>query len=860
MILARLIPALLVLALVACTPPETDGNNSETIPHDSANPDDTGDSGDSGSDETGDTAVEAGKWDWLEGVWTAEITQTSPYESVSISALRVTVDGDTITAKSANRPYTVTVSEDPYSVLFHGRTEGWYQNSSMAYTADFVFGSPPENDIMSGAFIGKYESFNADKVTTYSSDYEGTAVWGKVTRIDETQTNGFTLLGAAPQVDNGTFNDYHLSVNVRVQGDYAYVAHFIDGLWIYDVSDPAAITKVAALAPTDYGIWNDVKLYNSGDSLYALMASNSEGMVIVDVTDPLNPEKVAVSPSVLSSVHTLAVDGNYAYLATTDYETGGLAIVDLTDPRAPVDAGRWYASEADGSIVHDLYVKEGVAYLCAWDAGLVLVDVNDPSAPQMMGQARYDRASTTSHSVWVTESAGRKIAVEGGEDWDTHLRIIDVDPESAEFLDVIGELKLPEQVSIHNIMGASDTTALVSWYQYGIRLVDLADPTNPTITGWANTWDENDPRNANNFFEGAVGIDLVDDRVYVADIWNDLLVYEVDPGAVTEFPPAPVPPAPPVVVETQIAQTVDNADIEFVKVSELAGSATLASDGDDWIALAGEASYYTSNDGISVCDIEVALLGTPSTNTCVGCEFAFAIDATVTRDESTEACESNGASTFIEDDTHFDIELKYVDVVWGYYTDALVIAYDYYEESNYQYYNLISYTDSYYGGPSVYGSFEWTDNLISWSKARSWTERDFTAYTDFCYTEKPGAPLVAAVSGGQSGTSTLACDRSTTDVWTFVATEGSTAHISLDTVAADSAIDLAFSLTGPDGCQVGIADDNFECSYAPESFGCPGASFSELSAGTYSVMVISHGSCTGTEGAYEWNVLLTEPG
>ena len=115
----------------------------------------------------------------------------------------------------------------------------------------------------------------------------------------------------------------------------------------------------------------------------------------------------------------------------------------------------------------DLYVENGVVYLCYWAAGLVVVDTR-PATPVLVG-SYADYARRTTHSVWVTTTTGgRKIAVLGDEDYTAHLRIIDVDPESPAFMTRIGELELREQISVHNIMAFGDT-AYVAWYQDGVR-------------------------------------------------------------------------------------------------------------------------------------------------------------------------------------------------------------------------------------------------------------------------------------------------------------------------------------------------------------------------------------------------------
>jgi hypothetical protein len=343
----------------------------------------------------------------------------------------------------------------------------------------------------------------------------------------ESDAEGLSLVGELGFPDGAAY----ISVNVRVQDGLAYVARYNDGLRIADVSDPAhPVARGRAPTTTPSEIWNDVKLVTAGDRRYALMASNERGVVVVDVTNPDAPTTATVFPdparyqAVEVNVHTLAVetrDGHvYAHLANVT--TSGLETWDVTEPTQPVFVSEYIDPAVATNpevFVHDLSVEDGVVYLCYWAGGLVVVDTK-PAVPVVLG-AYDDYTRRTTHSVWTTTAGGRKIAVIGDEDYGAHLRVIDVDPLSATFMTKLGELPLREHISVHNIMAFGDT-AYVAWYQDGVRLVDLSDPTAPTFSGHFNTWDGP----GDSFFEGAVGldVDLAAQLVYVADAERGLLV------------------------------------------------------------------------------------------------------------------------------------------------------------------------------------------------------------------------------------------------------------------------------------------------------------------------------------------------
>lgn len=63
--------------------------------------------------------------------------------------------------------------------------------------------------------------------------------------------------------------------------------------------------------------------------------------------------------------------------------------------------------------------------------------------------------------------------------------------------------------------------AYIAYYQDGVRIVDLSDVTQPREVAYYNTWEPTAPGDP---FEGAVGISVVDDLIYVADFNRGLFI------------------------------------------------------------------------------------------------------------------------------------------------------------------------------------------------------------------------------------------------------------------------------------------------------------------------------------------------
>src|SRR5687768_2756726 len=189
-------------------------------------------------------------------------------------------------------------------------------------------------------------------------------------RHDPKVSEGLTLVGQL----NGEAWEDGFTFNVRVVGNTAYLVR-IDGLYIIDVTDPANPTELGHYRRTGDGYSNDVKIVDAaGGKRYAIIADFPSD--VVDVTNPAQPTLSAQIPEEAHTLFTETRGGKtYAYFGNYD---GTTPVFDVTNPAAPVRLGRYVTG---GSYVHDLSVKDGIAYLNAWEAGLLMVDFTTPATP-----------------------------------------------------------------------------------------------------------------------------------------------------------------------------------------------------------------------------------------------------------------------------------------------------------------------------------------------------------------------------------------------------------------------------------------------------------------------------------------------
>lgn len=465
--------------------------------------------------------------------------------------LRLTFDGSVTTSRSMR----IDETADGYRVVFLGNetTTHSYEGSvvSILWSEDRDDGTTRTRELrmeqvdcastVTGIYEGCTLGMDANGQPTREC-VPATVEGAKVEPLDEPVADKMTLLaeyGGSPSTGPWA-QDGDITVNVRVRDNIAYLAHF-DGLRIVDFSDMSnprerGFLPFPSMNSSDY--FNDVKIVDGPDStVYALMASDDLGVLVVNITDPDNPIEVTAFPDPdltpgdeVPGVHTLFVEGTRAYLAFTG--AGSLLIFDITNPAEPQHIGGYTHPrlEEAGGYLHDLYVKDGRAYLNYWNLGMTIIDtMEDPQNPTLVGEY-VNYGGNTSHSNWVTRVGDRTISVHGDEEYGAHARIVDVDPNSETFLATLSEYQTRPQVSIHNIL-VHENLAFVTYYQDGLRVLDVSDPANPVKIAHYHSWPGPEPGYGYSFYEGAIGVDYdpATGLIYLADTHRGILVLTLDP-------------------------------------------------------------------------------------------------------------------------------------------------------------------------------------------------------------------------------------------------------------------------------------------------------------------------------------------
>jgi hypothetical protein len=276
---------------------------------------------------------------------------------------------------------------------------------------------------------------------------------------------------------------------------YLYVARHLEGIRIYDLSNPAAPVLLAVQST----LGNPYGIYQYGNYLYV---ANFNNLQLIDVTDPANPVLAGQCP-LTGYACAVQVVGNYAYMGTFN---DGLQIVDVSDPNDPFMLGDLDLANP----CYDIHVIGDYAYIANNTAGISIVDISDPMDPNFVGsiatggtsfEMRVDGdyayiadgdygmhvldisnpISPAAAAEYVTVGTANALFKAG------NLLYISENNNGLEIVD-ISDLSSIAPVGYYNPKGAinvtvNDNIAYVSSASYGFSVVDISNRANPNVIG-----------------------------------------------------------------------------------------------------------------------------------------------------------------------------------------------------------------------------------------------------------------------------------------------------------------------------------------------------------------------------------------
>jgi len=288
---------------------------------------------------------------------------------------------------------------------------------------------------------------------------------------------------------NLKFADIHADGNIAVQGSYN-----CRGVFIYDLTNPDAPVLASVYDPSPRQAFLEAVVvgnrgyFGSGGPFPNSAPNSGDGVHIVDLTNPYVPVLLgkvnASSGNGFNGIHEMVVHGNYLIENYNSTSNKTLKVIDISNPASPVF--KWDFSPIDPLWVHAVHVRGNRMYTSGWNGRLEIYDLTNLATqpPVLIGSIL---GNFYNHSAWTSEDGNYLYSCR--ETLDGDLRVYDVRNAAQPLL--VRSIKTSElglnAVSPHNpvVMG---NYLYISWYQAGVQVFDLTDPTSPRHVAQYDTY------------------------------------------------------------------------------------------------------------------------------------------------------------------------------------------------------------------------------------------------------------------------------------------------------------------------------------------------------------------------------------
>ena len=296
------------------------------------------------------------------------------------------------------------------------------------------------------------------------------------------------------------------------------------GTAIYSLKDPKN-PKRDTFIPGNTSIWRDMKSYKN--HVYVTADQGNQGVLIINMTNAPSkitykysrlPAPTSVNPGNVGNCHNLWIDEKgFMYLSGCSPQSGGVLIYDLNvNPDEPTFVGA-----ADAVYSHDNYVRNDTLYSAEIYAGNFSVyHIKDKK--NIIRLASQPTTTRFTHNVWLSDDhkylfttdekpQGKVDAYSVGNPSDIKLLHSFRPPV------LLNQNSLPHNT--HYIKNAKGSFIVTSWYEEGVSVADVSDPSNMVEVGIGRT------TKGGNGCWGAYPY-LPSGLILASDMDNGLFVYE----------------------------------------------------------------------------------------------------------------------------------------------------------------------------------------------------------------------------------------------------------------------------------------------------------------------------------------------
>lgn len=303
----------------------------------------------------------------------------------------------------------------------------------------------------------------------------------------------------------------------------------VNKVHFFNITNPDSPVEVASFTGGASSIWRDMKTY--GKYAYSVADEGAEGLMVFDLDNlPGSVSKVLQTTAFFSRCHNIFIDTLHGrlYGAGCNTQYNGLIVLDLTaNPASPT----LLASTAlTGGYVHDVYVRNNMAYCSHGGNGLYVYNMSSPASPVLQGSISGYSQAGYNHSSWLNAAGDRLVFCD--ETHGSSIKIADVsDLSDIKVLSLFKSAMLAPAFTnsiAHNPFIKGDSV-YISYYHEGMQVFDISNPANVQLAAYYDT----NPTNTNySGYDGSWGVYpyLPSGNIIASDTKNGLFVLSFAPA------------------------------------------------------------------------------------------------------------------------------------------------------------------------------------------------------------------------------------------------------------------------------------------------------------------------------------------
>ena len=277
----------------------------------------------------------------------------------------------------------------------------------------------------------------------------------------------------------------------------------IEDIFFYNITAPANPVLIYThhvqnvSGGVNQSAWREFKTYQN--YVYAVSDEGDAGLLIFDLSNvPASVSLVTQTNTFWNRTHMLFIDGPNArlYAAGSNTQSNGLKILSLASPTSPTLLGSIPLNTLGGGYVHDLYVRNNIAYCSHGSLSkLTMYNMSNLSNISIVGVIDNYPEEGYNHSSWLNGDGN--LLVMADETAGSDLKLVDIsDPLNISANDIhtfFSELEgaaAPGSPVAHNPYIQGDLV-YVSYYHDGVQVFDISNPLNIQLVAYYDTYPEN---------------------------------------------------------------------------------------------------------------------------------------------------------------------------------------------------------------------------------------------------------------------------------------------------------------------------------------------------------------------------------